>query len=258
MKGKTHMKIPRLVAASLGAIASMVGAQSLAQTYGTTAVSYVQMPAVAFESSMSAFPFVQGMPLGVPPFARYTPGCGGCLQAPLRLPSGAKIMSLELDGIDTDAFDVVQGALLVCDRFGSNCAGYPSAGAGPPDCVFPGWVCTGKAFSAGPTAQIADLTAENLVVDNTQHSYILEGWADESAEALGGMIVGYVLQVSPAPATPTFNDVPTTDPAFQYIEALVASGATAGCGGGKYCPDSPLTRRQMAVFLSKLLGLQWP
>jgi S-layer homology domain len=72
------------------------------------------------------------------------------------------------------------------------------------------------------------------------------------------MIIGYVLQVSPAPGSPTFNDVPVSDPAFQYIEALVASGVTAGCGGGNYCPDSPLTRRQMAVFLAKALGLQWP
>jgi hypothetical protein len=63
--------------------------------------------------------------------------------------------------------------------------------------------------------------------------------------------------VSPAPGSPTFGDVPPSDPAFQFIEALVASGTTAGCGGGNYCPDAPLTRRQMAVFLSKVLGLYW-
>ncbi|HEX4438462.1 MAG TPA: S-layer homology domain-containing protein [Thermoanaerobaculia bacterium] len=63
--------------------------------------------------------------------------------------------------------------------------------------------------------------------------------------------------VSPAPVTPTFGDVPTSDPGFQYIEALVESGITAGCGSGNYCPDATLTRRQMAVFLSKALGLYW-
>ena len=52
--------------------------------------------------------------------------------------------------------------------------------------------------------------------------------------------------------------MPVSDPAFQYIEALVAAGVTAGCGGGNYCPDNPLTRRQMAVFLAKALGLNWP
>ena len=65
-------------------------------------------------------------------------------------------------------------------------------------------------------------------------------------------------QVSPAPQAATFNDVPVNDPAFQFVEALVASGITAGCGAGNFCPDAPLTRRQMAVFLAKALGLHWP
>jgi len=73
-----------------------------------------------------------------------------------------------------------------------------------------------------------------------------------------GIRVIWHRQVSLAPATATFNDVPTSDPAFQYIEALAASGITSGCGSGNYCPDANLTRRQMAVFLSKALGLHWP
>ena len=80
----------------------------------------------------------------------------------------------------------------------------------------------------------------------------------DGTETFGAVRVYYQLQVSPAPATATFNDVPTSDPAFQFIEALSASGITAGCGGGNYCPDASLTRRQMAVFLSKALGLHWP
>jgi hypothetical protein len=67
----------------------------------------------------------------------------------------------------------------------------------------------------------------------------------------------YRLQVSFAPGVATFGDVPFTHPFFQYIEALVASGITVGCGGGNYCPDAPLTRGQMAVFLSKALGLHF-
>ena len=76
--------------------------------------------------------------------------------------------------------------------------------------------------------------------------------------ALGAVRIRWHRQVSPAPATATFNDVPTTDGAFAFIEALVAAGVTSGCGGGNYCPDNPVTRRQMAVFLSKALGLHWP
>ena len=61
--------------------------------------------------------------------------------------------------------------------------------------------------------------------------------------------------VSLAPSVATFNDVPLGHPFFQFIEALAASGITAGCGSGNYCPDAPLTRGQMAVFLAKALGL---
>lgn len=75
--------------------------------------------------------------------------------------------------------------------------------------------------------------------------------------AIGPVLIRWHRQVSPAPAVARFNDVPSSDPAFQFIEALAASGITVGCGGPNYCPDSPLTRRQMAVFLAKALGLHW-
>jgi hypothetical protein len=44
----------------------------------------------------------------------------------------------------------------------------------------------------------------------------------------------------------------------QYVEALAAAGISAGCGGGKYCPDDPVTRGQLAVFLARALGLHFP
>jgi hypothetical protein len=49
----------------------------------------------------------------------------------------------------------------------------------------------------------------------------------------------------------TFVDVPTTHPFFTWIEALVAAGMTTGCSTNpsQYCPDSGITRAQMAVFL---------
>jgi hypothetical protein len=65
-------------------------------------------------------------------------------------------------------------------------------------------------------------------------------------------------QVSPAPPSARFTDVPTDHLFFQFIEALVRSGITVGCGPDTYCPDAPVTRAQMAAFLSKALGLQWP
>jgi len=65
------------------------------------------------------------------------------------------------------------------------------------------------------------------------------------------------LPVSPAPGTATFNDVPTTHPLFKFIEAFSASGITGGCQASPplYCPNDPVTRGQIAVFLATALGL---
>jgi hypothetical protein len=75
---------------------------------------------------------------------------------------------------------------------------------------------------------------------------------------LRGCKVTWNRQVSLAPLTATFGDVPTSHPFHRFIEALVASGITAGCGGGNFCPNNPVTRGEMAVFLSAALGLHYP
>ncbi len=64
---------------------------------------------------------------------------------------------------------------------------------------------------------------------------------------------------APPPATVTlFADVPQDAFAADWIEELSGLGITGGCGGGNYCPDSPVTRAQMAVFLLKtLLGASY-
>jgi len=46
-----------------------------------------------------------------------------------------------------------------------------------------------------------------------------------------------------------FNDVATSYWAAAWIKQLAADGITTGCGGGNYCPEDPVTRAQMAVFL---------
>ena len=46
-----------------------------------------------------------------------------------------------------------------------------------------------------------------------------------------------------------FSDVPLAYWAASWIKQLAAEGITGGCGGGKYCPESPVTRAEMAVFL---------
>jgi S-layer homology domain len=56
----------------------------------------------------------------------------------------------------------------------------------------------------------------------------------------------------PPPATgAVYADVPASNPFAPWIEQLAAFGITGGCGGGNYCPNNPVTRAQMAVFLLK-------
>ena len=83
------------------------------------------------------------------------------------------------------------------------------------------------------------------------------GGGVEGATKFNNVSIAYRRTVSPAPAQATFSDVPASDFGFQYVEALAASGVTGGCGGNDYCPDDPVTRRQMAIFLAKALGLHW-
>jgi hypothetical protein len=56
---------------------------------------------------------------------------------------------------------------------------------------------------------------------------------------------------TPPPCIGTFPDVPCPSTFADWIEALAAEGITGGCGGGNYCPASPVRRDQMAVFLLK-------
>ena len=63
---------------------------------------------------------------------------------------------------------------------------------------------------------------------------------------------------TPAPCAGIFTDVECTPtPAFavNWIEQLSNDGITGGCGVGIYCPNNPVTRGQMAVFLTKTFGL---
>jgi hypothetical protein len=62
-------------------------------------------------------------------------------------------------------------------------------------------------------------------------------------------------QFIPPPCTfpGPFADVPDTHPFCAWIQQLANDQITAGCGGGKYCPDSSVTRAQMAVFLERAM-----
>jgi hypothetical protein len=59
----------------------------------------------------------------------------------------------------------------------------------------------------------------------------------------------------PAATGTMFTDVPVSQPFAKWIEQLAREGITGGCGATTYCPDDPVTRGQMAVFLVRAFNL---
>lgn len=182
-------------------------------------------------------------------FLRYSTGGGAGFIAGVELPDGAVLTSVTFQLCDSSAVNEHwTAAVTSCTSVDTVCAilGSPlgSISNGVTPCV----------------AYTQDVSGFNYVVNNqTQRlALVVIPNANNQTNALSGAIVRYKLQVSPAPAVATFGDVPTSHPFFQFIEALAKSGITGGCGSGSYCPDDPVTRGQMAVFLAKALGLQFP
>ncbi len=61
---------------------------------------------------------------------------------------------------------------------------------------------------------------------------------------------------TPPPATGTmFTDIPASLSTAAWIEQLANEGITSGCSGGNFCPNNPVTRASMAVFLVRAFGL---
>lgn len=59
----------------------------------------------------------------------------------------------------------------------------------------------------------------------------------------------------PAATGTVFGDVGSGDFAAAWIEDLYRRGITAGCGSGNFCPNSNITREQMAVFIVRAFTL---
>lgn len=188
-----------------------------------------------------------------------TGGPSSLVYAPLTLgdvPNGATIIQVLFSIVDTDSTSNVTGFL---------CQYWTNSGSGSD----PGGSCPLQVSSSG-TPGNAEILGSPFLTMRTRYdadsdgSYENVNWllavslpSFSSANAIRQVRIRWQRQLSPAPASATFADVPVGAFGFQHVEALVGSGITAGCGGGNFCPDAPLTRVQMAVFLAKALGLHW-
>jgi extracellular elastinolytic metalloproteinase len=59
------------------------------------------------------------------------------------------------------------------------------------------------------------------------------------------------------PQTPTsqrFADTPPSHFAYVFIEEVARRGIITTCAGGNFCPDQPITREEMAIWIIRALG----
>jgi len=120
---------------------------------------------------------------------------------------------------------------------------------------------TGTIFTDVASDYWASAWIEQLSLDGTtggcgQNVYCPDNIVTRAQMAVFLLKSKYGTGYTPSAATGTiFTDVPNTYWAAAWIEQLAAEGITGGCGTNIYCPDSPVTRAQMAVFLVKTFNL---
>jgi hypothetical protein len=219
------------------------------RTFGPTSEVAHVISAAEFEANLWSDPWLLA-PTPSPYGLFRIPLATVTFWAGLQLPAGALITRVELDGCDFSAVGAINALL----------ASWTSpAGTPPPLTMAAG--STGVASMPGcgifPLTFMGGVTPADRTIDNAGHYYIVAVNLVPPSVGFSNVRVYYTLQVSPAPGAASFTDVPTSHPFFQFIEALKASGITAGCSATAFCPDDPLTRSQMAVFLSKGLGLHF-
>jgi len=124
----------------------------------------------------------------------------------------------------------------------------------PPTCVPPGTFL--DVACPGPfTNWIEELSAEAITGGCGEDVYCPDSPVRRDQMAAFLLKAEHGPSFDPPQCTGVFYDVPCPFQYADWIEQLVAEGITAGCGQQFYCPDDPITRGQMAVFLVKTFDL---
>lgn len=171
----------------------------------------------------------------------------------INLPHGVDISAVRVWGHDTSATNNIQIQLI------SACL--PDFAA-----AYPTLTVLSTSTSTGSPDQFTDLgaglPAGTNLIDNQSCTYRVEsrhGPNNSTCDpllAFSKLRIQWERSIPPAPALATFDDVPPAAQFFREIEAFVDTGITAGCDSNSFCPDNPVTRRQMAAFFARAFGLQ--
>lgn len=216
------------------------------RTYGTAAKTFLTLSPSDFRPERSTLMYQLNSTVGVGQTMSRTGGpTSFSFKAPLHLPEGALVTEVGFVFCDTSPTGFFTSELVIQPRMG-NTTGQNLIASN--DFETPG--CVDQTATLSPPIQI----------DNGANYYEVAFYLStgDTTIQFASARVGYQLQVS-APGAQIFDDVPPSHPFFQFIQALAAAGITGGCSASPplYCPDNPLTRGQMAVFLSRALGLHF-
>ena len=130
-------------------------------------------------------------------------------------------------------------------------------------------VWTVRALDSGDPAQIPNSRFSDVAADSF-HGPFIERMAQLGVTAGCGdgtfcpdntvtraqmaVFLTRAFNLDPGP-DPGFSDVAPDAWYYAQVAALAASGITAGCGEGTFCPTQQTTRAQMATFLARATGL---
>lgn len=236
------------MAASLAFVGGLLPATLAAQSYGlgdqVLTIGAGAFRGLNFQAALQADGYL------------YSTAPGGHSYAPLHLPDGAVVTRLcaYLRNAEPTPSTTLVGIL----RVKLPPAGFPAGDIVGPQ-VSPSFNSGYQEFCVDDGGFVIREDADfdnDGIVDHLSHRVQLT-MPQGATIGFGGVRLVWHRQVSDPPAQPTFGDVPPDALFFPYVEALAASAITGGCGQGNFCPNNPLTRGQMAVFLAKALGLHW-
>jgi hypothetical protein len=217
--------------------------------FGAGNVNVLQIPAGTFLSLHSGDHWTSGSVFSTPADAGYLRPLGvapGEYVAGVDLPQGALLDALVLYYDDPSTDHSVFAGLYALSGFDGSNTGATLLGS----VVSPG--SSGKGYA---TATLSHSVNKSIFLGGSQ--YVVYVQASGLDTGFRGVEIWWERQMSAAPATATFSDVPTTHPFFRAIEAFSASGITSGCGGGNFCPNQPVTRQEVAKFFARALGLSY-
>jgi hypothetical protein len=110
--------------------------------------------------------------------------------------------------------------------------------------------CTGRFLDVHTTNNFCGYI-ERLAADGISAGCSVDRFCPNEPVTRGQMAVFIEAALGKTPNTCAgrFTDVPIGHQFCGFVERLLEDGITGGCGENRYCPDSPVTRAEMAVFL---------